>query len=115
MILDLKEIFNNHKQQHRIICDDIFFINGQDKNDPEINKLKSKLVEVACKQKSWGKRIPMACVPLDLQMSELRLHNMNIISKEELITLNQRNEDLALSVEQVFFKCSAFIGQNFIF
>jgi hypothetical protein len=30
-------------------------------------------------------------------MSELRLHNMNIISKEELITLNQRNEDLVNS------------------
>ena len=101
MIHDLKEIFKNHKQQHRIICDDIFFINGKNKNDPEINKLKSKLVELACKQKSWGKRIPMACVPLDLQMSELRLHNMSIISKEELITLNKRNEDLALTDEQI--------------
>ena len=29
-------------------------------------------------------------------MSELRLHQMNIISKEELITLNQRNEALEL-------------------
>jgi hypothetical protein len=54
-------------------------------------------------QNSWGKRMPMACVPLELQMSELRLHNMNIISKEELITLNQRNDDLALTVEQIKF------------
>ena len=101
MIHDLGKIFKNHKQQHRIIYDDIFFINGQNKNDPEINKLKSKLVEVAFKQKSWGKRIPMACVPLDQQMLELRLHNMSIISKEELITLNERNEDLALTDEQI--------------
>ena len=83
--------------------DDIFFINGKDENDPEIKNLKVKLVEVACDQNSWGKRMPMACVPLELQMSELRLHNMNIISKEELITLNQRNEDLALTVEQIKF------------
>jgi hypothetical protein len=34
-------------------------------------------------------------------MSELRLHDMNIISKEELMTLNQRNEDLALNVKQI--------------
>jgi hypothetical protein len=70
-------------------------------NDPEINKLKSKLVEVALKQKSWGRRMPMAWVPLNLQMSEMRLHNMNIISREDLATLNQRNEDLALTVEQI--------------
>jgi hypothetical protein len=81
--------------------DDIFFINGKDKNDLEINRLKSKLVEVALKQKSWGKRLPMAWVPLDLQMSEMRLHNMNIISKEELTTLNERNADLALTVKQI--------------
>ena len=101
MIHDLGEIFKNHKRQHRIIYDDIFFINGKDKNDSEINRLKSKLVEVAFKQKSWGKRIPMAWVPLDLQMSQMRLHNMNIISKEELTTLNQGNEDLALTVKQI--------------
>jgi hypothetical protein len=101
LIHDLGEIFKNHKLQYRIIYDDIFFINGKDKNDSDINRLKSKLVEVAFKQKSWGKRMPMAWVPLDLQMSEMRLHNMNIISKVELTTLNQRNEDLALTVKQI--------------
>jgi hypothetical protein len=34
-------------------------------------------------------------------MSELRSDNMNIISKEELMTLNQRNEDLKMSVEKI--------------
>jgi hypothetical protein len=99
----LRKIFKVHKQQSHIIYDDIFFIDGRVIDDPEINKLKSKLVEVAFE--SWGKqgkRMPMAWVPLELQMSELRLHNnMNIISKEELRTLNQRNEDLALTVQQI--------------
>jgi hypothetical protein len=101
LIQDLEKIFKNHKLQHRIIYDNIFFINGQEKNDPEINELKSKLVEVALKQNSWGRRMPIAWVPLELQMSELRSDNMNIISKEELMTLNQRNGDLKLSVEQI--------------
>ena len=101
MIDKLRDIFKDHKRQKRIMYDDIFFINGKDENDPEIKNLKVKLVEVACAQNSWGKRMPMAFVPLELQMSELRLHNMNIISKEELLTLNQRNEDLALTVEQI--------------
>ena len=45
--------------------------------------------------------MPIAWVPLELQMSELRSDNMNIISKEELMTLNQRNEDLKLKDEQI--------------
>jgi hypothetical protein len=32
---------------------------------------------------------------------------MNIISKEELITLNQRNEDLALNIEQIKYFLNA--------
>jgi hypothetical protein len=64
LIQDLEKIFKNHKLQHRIIYDNIFFINGQEKNDPEINELKSKLVEVALKQNSWGKRMPIAWVYL---------------------------------------------------
>jgi hypothetical protein len=55
---DLQEMFQNHEQHKRIIFDDIFFINRKDENDPEINRLKTKLVEVAFRQKSWGKRMP---------------------------------------------------------
>jgi hypothetical protein len=66
---DLAEMFQNHEQHKRILYDDIFLINGKDKNDPEFNRLKTKLVEVAFRQKSWGKRMPMAWVPLDLQLS----------------------------------------------
>ena len=101
MIGYLRKIFKDHKPQSRIIYDEIFFIDGRNEKDPEIDNLKSKLVEVAFKQKSWGRRMPIAWVPLELQMSELRLHNMNIISKEELMTLNQRNEDLKLKDEQI--------------
>ena len=101
LIHDLGEIFKDHKQKDRIRYNDIFFINGRNENDPEIIELKSKLVDVAFKQKSWGKLMPMATVPLELQISDLRLHNMNIISKEELMTLNQRNEDLKLKDEQI--------------
>jgi len=35
---DLKEMFQNHEQHKRIIYDDIFFINGKHKNDPEFNR-----------------------------------------------------------------------------
>jgi hypothetical protein len=57
LIHDLREIFENNKQKDRIIYNDIFFINGREKNDPEIKELKSKLVEVAFKQKSFDSSI----------------------------------------------------------
>ena len=47
----------------------------------------TKLVEVAFRQKSWGKRMPMAWVPLDLQLNEMRSHNTTLISKEYLTSL----------------------------
>jgi hypothetical protein len=88
------------RQHKRIIFDDIFFINGTDKNDPEIDRLKTKLVEVAFRQKSWGKRMPMAWVPLDLQLSEMRSQNKTLISKEDLTALNRSN--------RVIFICSIY-------
>jgi hypothetical protein len=59
LIHDLGETFKNHKLQRRIKYEDMFFINGQEETDPEINELKSKLVDVAFEQKSWGKRMPI--------------------------------------------------------
>jgi hypothetical protein len=88
---DLQEMFQNHEQHKRIIFDDIFFINGTDENDPEIDRLKTKLVEVAFRQKSWGKRMPMAWVPMDLQLSEVRSGNISCRSLVNFLLLSMRS------------------------
>ena len=110
-------MFQNHEHHKRIIFDDIFFINGKDENDPEINRLKTKLVEVAFMQKSWGKKMPMAWVPLDLQFSEMRSDNTILISKEDLTALNRSNEDLALTDTQIeyFLKAQHSLGKILYF
>jgi hypothetical protein len=110
-------MFQNHEQHKRIIFDDIFFINGKDKNDPEIDRLKTKLVGVAFRQKSWGKRMPISWVPLDLQLSEMRSQNKTLISKEELTALNRSNEDLALTDPQIehFLKSQHSLGKILYF
>jgi hypothetical protein len=106
-------MFQNHEQHKRIIFDDIFFINGKDENDLEIIRLKTKLVEVAFRQKSWGKRMPMAWVPLDLQLSEMRSDNTTLILKEYLTALNRNNEDLAYTDTQIehFLKSQHSLGK----
>ena len=113
MTKDLQEMFQNHEQHKRIIFDDIFFINGKDENDPEINRLKTNLVEVAFRQTSWGKRMPMAWVPLDLQLSEMRSDNTTLILKEYLTALNRSNENLALTDTQIehFLKSQHSLGK----
>jgi hypothetical protein len=113
----LQKMFEMHEQHKRIIFDDIFFINGKDENDPEINRLKTKLVEVAFRQKSWGKRMPMAWVPLDLQLSEMRSQNTTLISKEDLTALNRSNDDLALTDTQIehFLKAQHSLGEILYF
>ena len=110
-------MFQNHEQHKRIIFDDIFFINGKDENDPEINRLKTKLVDVAFRQNSWGKRMPMAWVPLDLQLSKMRSENETLISKEDLTDLNRNNEDLALTDTQIehFLKAQHSLGKILYF
>ena len=45
-------MFQNHEQHKRVIFDDIFIINCKDKKDPEIDQLKTRLVEAAFRQKS---------------------------------------------------------------
>jgi hypothetical protein len=45
--------------------------------------------------------MPMAWVPLDLQLSEMRSDNSTLISKEDLTALNRSNEDLALTDTQI--------------
>jgi hypothetical protein len=110
-------MFQNHEQHERIIYDDIFFINGKDENDPEIDRLKTKLVEIAFRQKSWGERRPMAWVPLDLQFSEMRSHNTTLISKEDITALNRSNNDLALTDAQIeqFLKVQHSLGKILYF
>ena len=110
-------MFQNHEHHKRIIYDDIFFINAKDEEDPEISRLKTKLVEVACRQKAWGKRMPMAWVPLDLQLSEMRSDNTTLISKEDLTALNKSNEDLALTDTQIehFLKAQHSLGNILYF
>ncbi|CAG2189434.1 unnamed protein product [Mytilus edulis] len=60
-----------------------------------------QVVLFAMKQNSWGQRRPMQWVPLELQISKMRMKNVNIISKEDLLHVNMLNRDLALDEHQL--------------
>lgn len=97
-ITELTKLFQSHNQKKHILYDRLFFINATQPDDQEIELLKDALVEIAFQQSSWGQQMPIAWVPLELQLSEMRTKGINLISKEEIQNMNQSNSEFMLSV-----------------
>ncbi|CAG2245973.1 unnamed protein product [Mytilus edulis] len=100
-LADIKEIFSSHERKNHIHLETLYFINGVDKNDVEIQKMTDQIVIFAMKQTSWGQRRPMQWVPLELQISNMKMKNINILTKENLQQVNELNADLALNENQM--------------
>ncbi|VDI10293.1 Hypothetical predicted protein [Mytilus galloprovincialis] len=100
-IKDINQMFSEHENKNHIHLDTVYFINGIDKNDTEIQRMTDQVVVFAMQQSSWGQRRPMQWVPLELQISNMRLKNINIISKEDIRNVNNLNDDLALNERQL--------------
>ncbi|VDH91307.1 Hypothetical predicted protein [Mytilus galloprovincialis] len=95
------KMFGTHEKKKHIVFDPVFFINGTDKDDKEIQNLKNHLVRIARNQPSWGLRRPMIWVPLELLISNMKKDNINIIPKTHLEEANKINGDLALTEKQL--------------
>lgn len=95
------EMFGTHEMNKHIVFDPVFFINGTDKDDPEIQHLKNQLVTIAKNQPSWGLRRPMIWVPLELLIANMIRDNINIIPTTYLSQANKANKGLAISDKQL--------------
>ncbi|VDI44393.1 Hypothetical predicted protein, partial [Mytilus galloprovincialis] len=95
------EMFGTHEMKNHIVFDPVFFINGTDKNNQEIQKLKNKLVRIAVKQPIWGQRRPMIWVPLELLIANMKKESIDFVLKTHLAEANTMNGDLALSPKQL--------------
>ena len=96
-MIEIQALFSDHDQKHHMVLDTVFFINSTERNDPEIERLTGRLVQIASKQSTWGQQMPMAWVPLQLQIGRLKSENFHLIAKEKLVEVNRKNEDLSLS------------------
>ncbi|CAG2254325.1 unnamed protein product [Mytilus edulis] len=94
---ELVKLFSTHIKSRHIMYDRLFFINATNSNDPEIEMLKDTLVDIAFSQSNWGQRMPLAWVPIEIQISEMRLKDVSLIPKESIQELNQSNKDFTLS------------------
>lgn len=84
-----------------MFLDTVYFINGRNSHDPEIKALTQQLVKFAIQQLTWGQRKPMAWVPLELQIDNMRSQTISIITKIQLEYINRLNKDLALTERQL--------------
>ncbi|CAC5404693.1 unnamed protein product [Mytilus coruscus] len=95
------EMFGSHEMNKHIVFDPVYFINGTDKDDQEIQNLKNQLVTIARNQPSWGLRRPIIWVPIELLIDNMIKDNIHIIPKAYLAEANTMNKDLALSDKQL--------------
>ncbi|CAG2196263.1 unnamed protein product [Mytilus edulis] len=95
------EMFGTHERKKHFVFDSVFFINGTDKEDQDIQNLKAQPVRIARNQPSWGQRRPLIWVPLELLINNMKTDNINIIPKSHLVQANTMNGDLALSDKQM--------------
>ncbi|XP_071124456.1 uncharacterized protein [Mytilus edulis] len=95
------DMFGTHEMNKHIVFDPVYFINGTDKNDHEIENLKDQLVSIAMNQPSWGLRRPMIWVPLELLIDNMKKDQINVILKTHLAEANTQNGDLSLSDKQL--------------
>ncbi|VDH97164.1 Hypothetical predicted protein [Mytilus galloprovincialis] len=94
---ELTLLFQSHKQRKHIVCDRLFFIDATNRDDLEIELLKDALVDIAFKQPTWGNRISVAWVPLELQISEWRTNGINFLQKEEIKKFNESNPEFMMN------------------
>ncbi|CAC5425630.1 unnamed protein product [Mytilus coruscus] len=97
----ITDLFREHEQRKHMFLDTVYFINGTNNHDPEIKALTQQLVRFALKQSTWGQKRPMAWVPLELQIDNMRSQNINIITRNQLEYINRLNEDMALTEGQL--------------
>lgn len=98
---EISNLFREHEQRKHMFFDTVYFINGTNINDPEIKALTQQLVQFAMQQSTWGQKRPMVWVPLELQIDNMRSQNINIITRNQLESINRLNKDLALTEKQL--------------
>ncbi|CAC5414814.1 unnamed protein product [Mytilus coruscus] len=99
--LELADMFSSHKLREHIMYHKVFFINATDASDLDIDRLKNTLVDIAFMQSTWGQKIPIVWVPLDLQISDMRADGVKFLTKEKLLEMNKSNKEFPLSEKRV--------------
>ncbi|XP_076114693.1 uncharacterized protein LOC143082742 [Mytilus galloprovincialis] len=114
---ELTKMFSIHKHSKHIVYGRVFFINATNSKDLEIEHLTDHLVEIAFQQPTWGERKPIAWVPLELVISEMKSRDVKLMTKAEMKLLNESHNDFVLNDIQFehFLKIQHSLGKILYF
>lgn len=95
----------------------MIFVNAINPEDPEIVTLRQKIMQRATEHPRWGEAMPTRWIPLELQLAKKSAEGVNIISREQLLDLNSRNESMILTETQLetFLKVQHSLGKLLYF
>ncbi|CAC5408102.1 unnamed protein product [Mytilus coruscus] len=97
----IQKLFKSHAGLKHLEFKPLLFINSKNPEDPEIKELQQRLMKRATEHPRWGEEMPSAWIPLDLQLTMKVEEGTNVISREQLRSLNSKNESMSLSEKQI--------------
>ncbi|XP_052075970.1 uncharacterized protein LOC127714062 [Mytilus californianus] len=97
----IQKLFKSHAGLKHLEFKPLLFINSKNPEDPEIKELQQRLMKRATEHPRWGEEMPTAWIPLDLQLAMKVEEGTNVISREQLRSLNSKNDSMSLSEKQM--------------
>lgn len=113
----LQNLFESHAGLKHLEFQPLICIDATNTEDPEIAILKDKLMQRATEHPRWGEAMPTKWIPLELQLAQKSAQGINIISRDQLMALNSKNESMRLSERQIetFLKVQHSLGKLLYF
>lgn len=110
---EIEDLFKDHYGYKHLVLKHRLFINARDEKDPELETLKTVISQLTFANPCWGEKMPNAWVPLELEISNLVSEGRNLLSFDELKTLNEASEVFVLNKHQLneFLKVQLSLGK----
>ncbi|XP_076088136.1 uncharacterized protein LOC143058510 [Mytilus galloprovincialis] len=114
---EIYKMFQQTPFEQHLVIEDQIFVNAQDENDTEMEKIKKIIMSESERQPTWGELLPKCFIPLELEIASLIRRNSTLITLEHLKKINALQPIRPLSEDElkVFLKFQHSIGKLLYF
>ncbi|CAG2249794.1 unnamed protein product [Mytilus edulis] len=114
---EIYKMFQQTPFEQHLVIEDQIFVNAQDENDTEMEKIKKIIMSESERQPTWGELLPKCFIPLELEIASLIRRNITLITLEHLKKINALQPIRPLSEDElkVFLKFQHSIGKLLYF
>lgn len=114
---ELQQLFETHGGLKHLEFKPLIFVDATNPDDAEITDLRERIMQRATEHPRWGEAMPTRWIPLELLLAQKSAEGTNIISYDQLLVLNLKNESMILSERQLatFLKVQHSLGKLLYF